>query len=483
MSVMQYLFECLRLLIFVLELQLTNELADHAVGSHANGCQPPRDVNSVKAQINGILHEDSLPYYDQVSGPAAPSRQSSVPLPRTTGHSHTAQSHSASPRGRLSQPTPPTRLQTQGSSMDLGDLGVSSPTGMSRANSRDSGHISTQAPAQYASASWQGRLSRASAEQHHQQPSARQQPARQTGAAHHGSAQQGSAFSLEAMLSSIPESLSSMPSVPSMSDIERSMQSGWSSFTGSLGLSSTPQQEAAAPVSWTAFADEPASVPTSQAPTAPAAAGSSRLQQADALSSAGPGSDSLQTSIGAIGPGGQSPPANQAPPLSPRRKLTGLQSLDPLTAAKEAASVPLRAMASFRQDSPKAGSKQSLESGAQPLYSGISRASDAVSATDNPFVSTVAASPSNDWSDFAAVGPVGLSSAQESPRRDAQTLHASVSQGTSSAAGTDLWAQWSVPSPAQDKPPSTSSDNSAPDAPVAPFSTKPLTGRLSLLDM
>ena len=387
-----------------------------AGGSHANGSQPsaaPRDVNSVKAQINGIMHEDSLPYYDQVPGPSVPSRQSSVPLPRT----HNPLVQTSSPR-RLSQFSTPTRLQAQGSLLDMGDLGVSSPTGMSRANSRDSGHISTQSSTQSASGSWQGRLSRSTAEQH------LQPPARPNGAVQRGSPHQASAYSsIEAMLSSIPETLSSipsMPSVPSMSEIERSMQSGWSSFTGSLGLSPAPQQEAGG---WTAFAEESSSMPnTDAAPAMPPAAGALAPSSVDAphayaSSSAMAGSDFQQSrlSVGSISQGGQPLSAGQTPLGSPRRKSTGLQSIDPLTAAKEAASVPLRAMPSYKQ--------------------------------------------------------MPSSGAQHSPRQHAQT------QDTTSAAGADLWAQWSVPA-AQDVAAGQRTDTSTADGPATA-----LTGQLSLLDL
>ena len=444
-----------------------------AGGSHANGSQPsaaPRDVNSVKAQINGIMHEDSLPYYDQVPGPSVPSRQSSVPLPR----SHNPLAQVSSPR-RLSQFSTPTRLQAQGSLLDLGDLGVSSPTGMSRANSRDSGHISTQSSTQSTSGSWQGRLSRASAEQH------LQPAARPNGAAQRGSPHQASAYSsIEAMLSSIPETLSSipsMPSVPSMSEIERSMQSGWSSFTGSLGLSHAPEQEAATPASWTAFAEESSSVPnTHAAPAMPAAPGALAPSSVDgphayAPSSAMAGHDFQQSrlSVGSTSQGGQPPSAGQTPLGSPRRKPTGLQSIDPLAAAKEAASVPLRAMPSYKQmPSPRGESQQQGPSAHSSQ--GVSNRSAAAGSHDDAFAPKDAIA-SNDWSDFATAHPVDSFSAQQSPRRHAQT------QDNTSAAGANLWAQWSVPA-AQDVTAGQHTDTSASDGPATV-----LTGQLSLLDL
>ncbi|DBA87177.1 TPA: hypothetical protein ACH3X2_005181 [Trebouxia sp. C0005] len=443
-----------------------------AGGSHANGSHPsatPRDVNSVKAQINGIMHEDSLPYYDQVPGPSLPSRQSSVPLPR----SHNPPAQASSPR-RFSQFSTPTRLQAQASLLDLGDLGVSSPTGMSRANSRDSGHISTQSSTQSASGSWQGRLSRSSAEQH------LQPAARPNGAAQRGSPHQASAYSsIEAMLSSIPETLSSipsMPSVPSMSEIERSMQSGWTSFTGSLGLSHATQQEAATPAGWTAFAEESSSVPnTDAAPAMPAAAGAVVPSIVDAphayaLSSAMGGSDFQQSrlSVGNDSQGGQPPPAGQTPLGSPRRKPTGLQSIDPLTAAKEAASVPLRAMPSYKQMPSPRGESQQQGHRAHSSQDVSNRS--AGSHHDDAFAPKDAIA-SNDWSDFAAAHPVDSLSAQQSPRQHAQT------QDTTSAAVADLWTQWSVPA-AQDVAAGQHTDTSTAARPVMA-----LTGQLSLLDL
>ena len=413
------------------------------------------------------MHEDSLPYYDQVPGPSVPSRQSSVPLPR----SHNPLAQASSPR-RFSQFSTPTRLQAQGSLLDLGDLGVSSPTGMSRANSRDSGHISTQS----ASGSWQGRLSRSSAEQH------LQPAARPVGAAQRGSPHQGSAYSsIEAMLSSIPETLSgipSMPTVPSMSEIERSMQSGWSSFTGSLGLSHAPQQEAATPAGWTAFAEESSSMPNTNAapamPPAPGAPAPSSMDAPHAYASssamAGPDFQQSRLSLGSSSQGGHPAPAGQTPLGSPRRKTTGLQSIDPLTAAKEAASVPLRAMPSYKQMPSPRGVSQQQGPNAQ-FSQGVSNRSAAVGSHHDDAFAPKDAIASNDWSDFATAHPVDSSSAQQSPRQHAHT------QDTTSAAGADLWAQWNVPA-AQDVAAGQRTDTSASDGPATA-----LTGQLSLLDL
>ncbi len=417
------------------------------------------------------MHEDSLPYYDQVPGPSVPSRQSSVPLPR----SHNPLAQASSPR-RLSQFSTPTRLQAQGSLLDLGDLGVSSPTGMSRANSRDSGHISTQSSTQSASGSWQGRLSRSSAEQH------LQPPARPNGAAQRGSPHQASAYSsIEAMLSSIPETLSSipsMPSVPSMSEIERSMQSGWSSFTGSLGLSPAPQQEAATPAGWTAFAEESSSMPnTDAAPAMPAAANALAPSSMDAppayassSAMAAPDFQQSRLSVGSTSQGGKPQPAGQTPLGSPRRKPTGLQSIDPLTAAKEAASVPLRAMPSYKQMPSPRGESQQQGPSAQSSQGVSNRIAAAGSQSGDAFAPKDVVA-SNDWSDFATAHSVDSSSAQHSPRQHAQT------QDTTSAAGADLWAQWSVPA-AQDVAAGRRNDTSTADGPATA-----LTGQLSLLDL
>ena len=371
----------------------------------------------------------------------------------------------------------------------MGDLGVSSPTGMSRANSRDSGHIPTQAPTQYAtgpgSGPGQGRMSRDSAEQHHQPA------ARQSGLAQRGSPHQGSPYSsLEAMLSSIPESLSipsmpSMPSVPSMSDIERSMQSGWSSFTGSLGLSPAPQQEAATPAGWAAFADDgPLASASHAVPAVPPAAtaavrpSTSELPYANVSSSAvsGPEPQQGRLSLAGTSQAGQSLPGNQTPFTSSRRKPTGLQSIDPLAAAKEAASVPLRAMSSMKQmPSPRGGSQQPGMA-ATPPQGGGDRIAAASAGLVDASVPVMDASPSNDWSDFATAHPLDNGDAQ-SPARHAQPQGGVQMQDPSNAVGTDLWAQWSIPV-AQDAVNSQHASKRETEERVAP-----LAGQLSLLDL
>ena len=432
-----------------------------AVGSAHQSSSASRDVNSVKAQINGILHEDSLPYYDQVPQPSLPTRQTSAPP--SQGSNHSLQFHTASPRsGRLSHGS---RLQTQGSQVDLGDLGVSSPTGMSRANSKDTGHIASQAPAQHASGSWQGRLSRVSLEQ--QQPNSLRQSAQaQHGMAQRSAAQQGSAYaSLEAMLSSIPETLSgmpsmpSMPSVPSMSDIEKSMSSRWSSFTGSLGLSpAPPQQQPPAPAGWVAFAEES----TTQPPVATAAQSVATSSMPAALQ-AGPtstaafqqiatldaGPQPLQSRMSVTAPdAGPNSSLGHAPLASPCTKPTGLQSIDPLTAVKAAASVPLREMFASRQDSSSASSSQRIQSAsltAQPGTMGSSAIADAS-------MPVVDASPSTDWSDYSSAQAAGLSAMQPLPREVTQPSSTMQSQPTDSSASADLWAQWSMPPAAQSRP-------------------------------
>ena len=431
----------------------------YAAAAMGNGHQHSsvsRDVNSVKAQINGILHEDSLPFYDQVPHPIVIARQTSAPVSQSTIQG--LHSHTASPRGgRLSHGS---RLQTQGSQVDLGDLGVSSPTGMSRANSRDTGHIATQAPTQYASGSWQGRLSKISVEQ--QQPyGARQNRPAQPSTAQRSSAQQGSAYaSLEAMLSSIPESLSgmpsmpSMPSVPSMSDIEKSMQSGWSSFTGSLGLSSArTQQAAAAPAGWVAFADNSAAVADpAQAGTASSSNPSFHTASPDMHAAeqqpASPASmQSLQSrlSMAALDVD-RSSTCGHALLSSPCKKLTGLQSIDPLAAAKEAASVPLRAMSSFRQESPSAVSSQQTHPAALTAQASM-RGSSAAQDANVPLMDP---SPSSNWSDFtsATTAEVAAVTMQPLPRDVLQPASTAQPQPVT-AASTDLWAQWSMPSSAQ----------------------------------
>lgn len=447
----------------------------------------------MKAQINGILHEDSLPFYDQVTPPSAPSRQGSASLPpQLPGHTTT------SPRLRMSQHgTAPTRLSTQGSQLDLGDLGVSSPTGqMSRANSKDTGHIATLPPTQYASGSWQGRLSRVSVDT--QQPqSARQHTQTHLAPAQRASAPQGSAYaSLESMLSSIPETLSSMPSmpsmpsVPSMSDIEKSMQSGWSSFTGSLGLSpppplsAQPQQQPGAPAGWVAFADNSSTLPASSTSAEAAVRGlPSTCQPAQPSSTASPQQEgmllppgnsswvapsSVSVSVRAAdGNGGSA--GGHTPLASPRKKLTGLQALDPLAAAKEAASVPLRAMSSLKQDPSEPGGhrENSAVLATQASSHGAKEAS----------IPAVEVCPSSDWSAFAAAAQAtDLASMQPLPREVTQTL--SADQSTGNRANTDVWAQWSMPKSFQTQPPDASCDT-----PIANDSVAPAADHHSLLDM
>ena len=458
----------------------------HAGTAFNNGHQSSsisRDPNSMKAQINGILHEDSLPFYDQVAPPSAPSRQSSASLPQLPGHSLPA--HNTSPRLRLSQMqhgTGPTRLSTQGSQIDLGDLGVSSPSGqMSRANSKDTGHIATLAPTPYASGSWQGRLSRVSMDS--QQPqSHRQNVQTHFAAAQRNSAPQGSAYaSLESMLSSIPETLSSMPSmpsmpsVPSMSDIERSVQSGWSSFTGSLGLSPPPaqpqqqQQQAGAPAGWVAFADDATTLPANPSPaeiaarvmpfsSQPAQPSNTVVSQPDSVLLPGttsgfpPSNVSVRASDGDAGSvGGHTPLA------SPRKKLTGLQALDPLTAVKEAASVPLRAMSSFRQDA-SGPSSVAATSGLLATQASTNSGSGISAHVKEASIPAMDVCPSSDWSDFAEAQEAGPAAMQPLPREVTQASKAA--QCIDSRADTDVWAQWSMPANVQAQPSHAACDTS-----------------------
>lgn len=455
-----------------------------------------RDANSVKAQINGILHEDSLPYYDQLPPPAAPSRQGSAALPQALDHLW--QSPTASPRLRLSQGTAPTRLSTQGSHLDLGDLGVSSPSGqMSRANSRDTGHIPTFGPTQHASGSWQGRLSRSSVDPQ-QLPGPRQSaqthfaPGQRT-----SSPQQGSAYAaIESMLSSIPETLSgmpsmpAMPSVPSMADIEKSMQSGWSSFTGSLGvapaaaLSQPHQLPTAQPSGWVAFANDASALPTSSPPAEYAVSGMPAVSQPappistaasqqnggllSRVSSGFPHSVSLRA---ADRDGGSS--GGHSPLASPRKKPTGLQSIDPLTAVKEAASVPLRAMSSGRQDSLSEASSHRSKSASLAMQASTNTGSH---AAEDASIPPMDACPSSDWSEFTAAQTADHTLMQPLPREVTQPSNASQPLSTSSGANADMWAQFSMPANVQ-APPGTS------DAPTAPVSAGVSAPRHSLLDM
>ena len=480
---------------------LSSSSSWHAGAAFPTGHQSStvsRDPNSVKAQINGILHEDSLPFYDQVAAPSAPSRQGSAPLPQVSGHS--LQSHTTSPRLRMPQRgTAPTRLSTQGS-QDLGDLGVSSPSGqMSRANSRDTGHIATLAPMQHASGSWQGRLSRISADS--QQPqSARQHAQTHLAAAQRTSASQGSAYaSIESMLSSIPETLSgmpsmpSMPSVPSMSEIEKSMQSGWSSFTGSLGLSpaaapapAQPHQQPPAPAAWLAFADVASTQPASSFPAESAAeAMPAASQPAQPLSTAASQQNGVvfpHSSLGvraADGDGGSS--GGHTLLGSPRKKLTGLQAIDPLTAVKEAASVPLRAMSSVRQDSSSETSSHSMKPALLATQASINRSSPATHVSEGASIPTVAASLSSDWSGFDAPQAADLASMQPLPREVTQPSNTIRPQSTRDRANADVWAQWSTPANVQGQLNDTPRDTS--HVTTAPLSAALAADHHSLLDM
>lgn len=470
--------------------------AGTAFGNGHQSSNVSRDANSVKAQINGILHEDSLPYYDQLPPPAAPSRQGSAALPQALDQAW--HSPTASPRLRMSQGTAPTRLSAQGSQPDLGDLGVSSPSGhMSRANSRDTGHIPTFGPVQHASGSWQGRLSRSSVDSQ-QLPGPRQSgqthfaPAQRT-----SSPQQGSAYAaLESMLSSIPETLSSMPSmpampsVPSMADIEKSMQSGWSSFTGSLGVvpAATPAQPhqlpSAQPAGWVAFANDASALPISSPPAESAVTGMPAVSQpAPPISTAasqqngGPfprvigGFPHSVTLRAADGDGGSS--SGHSSLASPRKKPTGLQSIDPLNAVKEAASVPLRAMSSGRQDSSSEASSHWSRSGLLAMQASTNRGSHAAEGASVPAMD---ACPSSDWSEFTAAQTADHTLMQPLPREVTQPSDASQPLSTGNGANADMWAQFSMPSNVQ-APAGIS------DASTAPLSAGVSAPRHSLLDM
>lgn len=339
---------------------------------------------------------------------------------------NSSSSHSASPRSRGTA----TRLAQQRTSGDAGDLGVSSAASMSRT---DSGHISGQQHA-HRNDHWQSRLRRPSSEQAQQRVSP---------------TQAASPFaSIEAMLSSIPETLSSipsmptmasMPSVPSMSDIERSMQSGtaalqsgWSSFTGSLGLSTAavePQQQAPANTGWVAFADTPSTAQSSAAPLQPPINAAAQLDPFAELSNMHLGSEPIQaaSSIEAPAPHPATPAesTSSASFTMPRRQPTGLQSLDPLNAAKEAASVPLRSMSSAKQPmTPRDSSQHQLSS----------QQCSADRPLDGSGLMSMTTSPSKNWSDFAVAPCIGQSviSQAEAPQRT--TLQAQ--------AATDAWADW-----------------------------------------
>ena len=481
---------------FFLALAVSAWNAGAAFGNGHQSSSASRDANSVKAQINGILHEDSLPYYDQLPPPAGPSRQASAALPQAAGHPW--QSPIASPRMRISQGTAPTRLSTQGSHPDLGDLGVSSPSGqMSRANSRDIGHIPTFGPVQHASGSWQGRLSRSSVDSQQLQGPRQSVQSAHThfGPAHRTSSpQQGSAYAaIESMLSSIPETLSgmpsmpAMPSVPSMADIEKSMQSGWSSFTGSLGLSpaAAPAQAhqlpAAQPTGWVAFPEDTSTSPTDSLHAKSAASGMPAVSQPaqptstaasqqngpfPGVSSGFPHSVSLRVDGDAGSSGGQSSPL-----ASPRKKPTGLQSIDPLNAVKEAASVPLRAMSSFRQDSSSQGSSHRSQSALMATQASTNRGSHAAEDVSIPAMDVC---PSSDWSEFTAAQTADLTLMQPLPREVTQPSNGSQPLSTGNAANADMWAQFSMPSNAPANPGTA-------DAPTAPVSA--VVSAHSLLDM
>ena len=381
-----------------------------------------------------------------------------------------------------------TRLSSQGSQIDLGDLGVSSPSGqMSRANSKDTGHIATLPPRQYASGSWQGRLTRVSMDA--QQPqSHRQNMQTHLAPAQRNSAPQGSAYaSLESMLSSIPETLSSMPSVPSMSDIERSMQSGWSSFTGSLGLSvsqspAQPHQQPLAPVDWVAFADDASTLPASTAAAEVSARGmpfSSQparpsnivASQQDSVVLPGTSSGcSLSSASVRAADGDAGSTSGHTPLVSPRRKPTGLQALDPLTAVKKAASVPLRAMSSLRQDSSGPSSLQA-KPGLLATQASTNRGSGVAA---NAMEASIC--PSSDWSEFAAAQAADPAEIKPLPRQVTQASNAV--QSVDNRTDMNVWAQWSTPANGQAQP-----NSAARDTPNVSIASAAAADHHSLLDM
>jgi len=215
---------------------------------------------------------------------------------------------------------------------------------------------------------------------------------------------------------------------------------------------------------------------TDAAPAMPAAAAGAlapsgvdaRHAYASSSAMAGPDFQHSRLSVASTSPGGHPPPAGQTPLGSPRRKPTGLQSIDPLTAAKEAASVPLRAMPSYKQMPSPRGESQQQGPSAHSVQDVSNRSAAAGSHHDDAFAPKDAIA-SNDWSDFAAAHPEDSSNAQQSPRQHAQT------QDTTSAAGADLWAQWSVPV-AQDVAAGT-------ETRVADGPATAVTGQLSLLDL
>lgn len=396
-----------------------------------------RDVTSVKAQINGILHEDSLPYYD---GSAQMPTQQIIPARQNSNASH-----AGSPRNRGTS----TRLGQQGTSGDAGDLGFSSAAPMSRT---DSGHISGQQHS-HRNDHWQSRL---------RQPSSEQAPQRSSPT--HGA----SPFaSIEAMLSSIPETFSSipsmpsMPSVPSMSEIDRSMrsgsaalQSGWSSFTGSLGLSTSAaeaqsqqqQQQQAGSTGWAAFEDMPHTAQSSASaapPQPPVPSAAAQLDPFAELTDIRLGSTATQTASSGQAPAAQpgaasartssdlAAAASSASFTLPRRQPTGLQSIDPLNAAKEAASMPLRSMPSSKQPMTPRGTSQHQLSNQQ---------SSADTSLVGSSLHSVTTSPSNNWSDFAVASSIGHSESQRVEASD--RIHMQQTGVAGNAADTDTWASW-----------------------------------------
>lgn len=379
-----------------------------------------RDVTSVKAQINGILHEDSLPYYD---GSAQMPTQQILPVRQNFVSSHAAM-------GSRNHGTP-TRLAQQGPQSDAGDLGISGAAPMSRT---DSGHISGQHP--HRTDHWQSRLRRPSSEQAQQ---------------HAGPTQSASPFaSIEAMLSSIPETLSgipsipSLPSVPSMSEIERSMQSGWSSFTGSLGLSASAaesqQQQQPANIGWTAFEDTANTAQMTAPAQQPAPTASAQLDPFAQLSALSIGSTAAQASgqqsatAVASSSSEQAAAPRSASFTAPQRQATGLQSLDPLNAAKEAASMPLRSMPSTKQPlTPRGGSQHQLSSQPSSPPGKVDRG--AGSATPS-----VVASPSNDWSDFTTASSTSHPDKQQG--QGPESVHVQQQAAVDDAVGEDDWAGW-----------------------------------------
>lgn len=285
----------------------------------------------------------------------------------------------------------------------------------------------------------------------------------------------------EAMLSSIPETLSgmpsmpSMPSVPSMSEIERSMQSGWTSITGSLGLAnSLPEQQAAASgiAAWTAFQDAPSTsfqdAPSTAQPTPLAQPAPLLAQQQQLASSSGHADADPFAQLYSARTGSTAAPASPtavnriqsssslarstaeqaaaATPAGsftlPRKPATGLQSIDPLNAAREAASVPLMSMASSKQPLTPRGASQLQR---------LSQHSPSTSADDAQNVSMPASlegSPSNVWSDFTTAANTSYAAEQQATASDLRK----VDQPASSGLATDPWAAWAGPTTVQQSP-------------------------------